>query len=72
MGDLSDQMGTFTGEEEEEEPEEEEEGLGEDYFGELRVRACGCWRFLRFPRTRASVCDVPHPVRGGSGEQLTS
>jgi hypothetical protein len=61
MGDLSDQMGTFTGQEEEEEPEEEEEGLGEDYFGELRVRACGCRIFLRFPphpRERLRPCRI--------------
>ena len=68
MGDLSEQMGTGAADEEPE--EEEEEGLGEDYFGELRVRARRCQRFCVAPRTRASV---PHPVwRRGSGERSTS
>lgn len=44
MGDMSDQMGMPS----EEEPNEEDaSGLGEDYFGEPRVRVRECRRFLR-------------------------
>ena len=74
MGDLSDQMGALGGEEEDEpEEEEEEEGpLGEDYFGELRVRARGCRIFMRFPPLPRERLR-PYRVRcGSSGERSAS